>query len=408
MRKPSAPHAQRIGLLAECYHRSERLLHENLTPAGIMASSASVGAARRNYTAVFGRDAAICALGMVLSGDATLRAGSAAGLISLAEHQAANGQIPKFVHPQAGEADFWYSGCIDAGLWWLIAVRFVELHAPELGLRERLDLAVRRALNWLSCQEHQGFFLLQQNEASDWADIMPRSGFVLYTNALWYWVKRLYGLPQREATRHYANRLFFPFDRERPEHRRARLLAHYVRNKARRRDVYLSYVNFSFWGEEIDVFGNVLGLLTGLPEDRRLAREIVTALRARGVAEPHPVRVVGEPLRPDQPDWRPYMQRHRQNFPYQYHNGGIWPFAGAFWALLVAQLDGLEAGWEALAGVAAANRVAGWRFSEWLHGRTGTPAGMAGQSWNAAAFIFAYRVLEDGLDLAATARAGAG
>ena len=37
--------------------------------------------------------------------------------------------------------------------------------------------------------------LLQQNEASDWADIMPRSGFVLYTNALWHRVKRLFDLP---------------------------------------------------------------------------------------------------------------------------------------------------------------------------------------------------------------------
>ena len=37
-------------------------------------------------------------------------------------------------------------------------------------------------LNGCLAQEHQRFFLLQQNEASDWADIMPRSGFVLYTN----------------------------------------------------------------------------------------------------------------------------------------------------------------------------------------------------------------------------------
>ena len=47
--------------------------------------------------------------------------------------------------------------------------------------------------------EHQRFFLLQQNEATDWADIMPRSGFVLYSNALWYLVKRLYALPKAAA-----------------------------------------------------------------------------------------------------------------------------------------------------------------------------------------------------------------
>ena len=46
---------------------------------------------------------------------------------------------------------------------------------------------------------------------------MPRSGFVLYSNALWFWVKRLYGEPDAEGTREAANRLFHPFGaRSRP------------------------------------------------------------------------------------------------------------------------------------------------------------------------------------------------
>ena len=65
---------------------------------------------------------------------------------------------------------------------------------PRPGRRAAAGLApnVAKAIQWLEAQEHQRFFLLQQNEASDWADIMPRSGFVLYTNALWYCVKQLY------------------------------------------------------------------------------------------------------------------------------------------------------------------------------------------------------------------------
>ena len=67
------------------------------------------------------------------------------------------------------------------------------------------------AIQWLLAQEHQRFFLLQQNEASDWADIMPRSGFVLYTNALWYFVKRLYGIEHAQETHENFNGLFHPF-----------------------------------------------------------------------------------------------------------------------------------------------------------------------------------------------------
>ncbi len=43
--------------------------------------------------------------------------------------------------------------------------------------------------------------------------------------------------------------------------------------------------------------------------------------------------------------------------------------------------------------LARANALRGWRFSEWLHGRTLAPRGMAGQSWNAAAFLIALHTL---------------
>ena len=88
---------------------------------------------------------------------------------------------------------------------------------------------MRRAIAWLQAQEHPHFRLLQQNEASDWADIMPRSGYVLYTNALWHDVKRRYGLEAIGATHHHFNHLFNPYQRDLPEYHRARLLRHYAR-----------------------------------------------------------------------------------------------------------------------------------------------------------------------------------
>jgi hypothetical protein len=34
-----------------------------------------------------------------------------------------------------------------------------------------------------------------------------------------------------------------------------------------------------------------------------------------------------------------------------------------------------------------------WAFTEWLHGKTLAPRGMPGQSWNAAAFLMAERLV---------------
>jgi len=61
--------------------------------------------------------------------------------------------------------------------------------------------------------------------------------------------------------------------------------------------------------------------------------------------------------------------------------------------MALARLGHTEWAWQELAHVARANERDGWRFTEWFHGRTMAAHGMPGQSWNAAAFLFAQRAL---------------
>ncbi|HEX9802767.1 MAG TPA: glycoside hydrolase 100 family protein [Gammaproteobacteria bacterium] len=380
-------------LVEQCTQNAIELLRRNSTPQGILAATPSAEAEARHYTRIFGRDAAICVLGMVVTGDEELIESARQSLLTLAGHQAENGQIPKYVDPLGKEADFWYLGCIDATLWWLIAVCFFDRQCPERKLAKELSAAMEHALTWLHCQEHQRLFLLQQNEASDWADIMPRSGFVLYTNALWYFIKVLFDLPHREETHFHFNHLFYPFSRHTPDYRRLRLLTHYIRNKTSRSDLYLSFVNFSFWGEEGDIFGNLLGILLGLT-DERPSHRILRALERSGATRPYPIRATVSPIIRDDILWRPYMGRHRQNIDYQYHNGGSWPFIGGFWVLALAAIGRSAQGQAELEKLAAANYVNNWAFQEWFHGQSGEPNGMHGQSWNAAMFLLSRHGLD--------------
>ena len=380
-------------LIDQCQQEALRLLHRNLTPSGILAATRSAKAENRRYDCIFGRDAAICTLAMILSSDPRLVQGAKNSLLTLARHQADNGQIPKYVDVKRQEPDFWYVGCIDATLWWLVALNFISRHAPDKGLERKLAPNVRRAITWLQCQEHPRLHLLQQNEASDWADIMPRSGFVLYTNALWYYVKKKYKLPQAEQTRHHFNHLFHPFSRDVPGYRRLQLLTHYARSKAMHRDLYLSFVNFSFWGEEGDVFGNLLAILLGLA-DRKQATRILRALNKEKINALHPVRVTCMPIRRTDSLWRAYMARHRQNFEHRYHNGGIWPFVGGFWVMALAALGKKHQASGQLVRLAEVNHINGWEFNEWFHGKTGKPSGMTGQSWSAAAWLLAQKALK--------------
>ena len=388
MTKRSSQRLDDQALLQTCHVRSIELLKRNLTDGGILAATPGVRAEKRGYTAIFGRDAAVCAIGMAVSGDKQLEQAAVTGLQTLAEHQAPNGQIAKFVDLHRQEADFWYLGCIDSTLWWLIALAILDRRKQPRGLLRRYSKQIQLALQWLLAQEHQRFFLLQQNEASDWADIMPRSGFVLYTNALWYCVKLLFGVDHAPQTHANFNGLFHPFSAKLAEYRRARLLNEYVLKNGRDRDLYLSFVNFSFWGEEGDVFGNVLAVLMGLT-DKRAAKRTLDALTRARVNDPYPVRAVTHPIKQQSSLWRPYMARHRQNHVWQYHNGGIWPMVGGFWVAALAA-DGRRAqAQKDLVGIARSCAVRDWAFTEWLHGKTLAPRGMPGQSWNAAGFLMA-------------------
>jgi glycogen debranching enzyme len=371
------------------------LLKGNLTADGILAASPTPQADKRGYTAIFGRDAAVCAIGMVLSGDRSLARAAAAGLHTLAEHQAANGQIAKFVDVQRQEADFWYLGCIDSTLWWLIALAFLDRHHSPGGLLRRYAKRVKLAVQWLLAQEHQRFYLLQQNEASDWADIMPRSGFVLYTNALWYFVKRLYRIGHAAQTRVNFNGLFHPYSADIAEYRRARLLNDYVLKRGQNSNLYLSFVNFSFFGEEGDVFGNVLAVLLGLA-DRAASTRTLDALTTAHASDPYPVRAVTRPIKRSNKLWRPYMARHRQNFVWQYHNGGIWPMVGGFWVTALVAAGRQRQAKSELIKLARVCELGNWQFTEWLHGKTLAPRGMPGQSWNAAAFLMAEHAVSTG------------
>jgi hypothetical protein len=383
--KLNMPHIKK--LLSECQDHALHLLKENVTEDGLMAASLNEKSKHKSYHCIFGRDVAISALGMALT-DSSLIDAACQGLETLAMHQAENGQIPKFVDSSNQQGDFWYIGCIDATLWWLIAIDFMTKHA-KIDLRAKFSKQIEKAITWLHCQEHPKLYLVQQNEASDWADIMPRSGFVLYSNALWYQVKKIYHLKHLQETHYHFNHLFHPFSRDLPEYKRLRLLMHYIKRDISNHELYLSFVNFSYFGKEGDVFGNLLAIIFGLASPAT-SKRILKYLKKVQIDQPIPVRATVEPIKKNDPLWRSYMGRHRQNLEYQYHNSGIWPFIGGFWIIALAMSGFKTESSEALERLATINKEQEWKFSEWFKGDTYEAKGMAGQSWNAAMFLLAF------------------
>jgi hypothetical protein len=52
-------------LLDECHRKSIELLKANGVRGGVLAASPGVKADKRGYMAIFGRDAAVCAIGII-------------------------------------------------------------------------------------------------------------------------------------------------------------------------------------------------------------------------------------------------------------------------------------------------------------------------------------------------------
>jgi hypothetical protein len=121
-------------------------------------------------------------------------------------------------------------------------------------------------------------------------------------------------------------------------------------------------------------------------------RRILDAIAAHPTE--HPGLTVLTPIEPDSRQWRPYMERHRQNWPHRYHNGGVWPMVGGFWVLALAAAGRRATATSELARLARANAAGDWRFTEWFNGERGTAEGMAGQTWNAALFLLAREGLQ--------------
>jgi hypothetical protein len=62
-----------LAMLDTCHGKAVELLRTNAVRGGVLAATAKPAAVKRGYTAIFGRDAAVCAIGMALSGNAALQ-----------------------------------------------------------------------------------------------------------------------------------------------------------------------------------------------------------------------------------------------------------------------------------------------------------------------------------------------
>ncbi|HVU24638.1 MAG TPA: glycoside hydrolase 100 family protein [Opitutus sp.] len=405
--------------IEEARRRSLDQLKRNACPYGFLASPVD----QRNYRAIWSRDGCICAVAAYVSGDDELVESARRTLLTLAGHQADNGQVASYLlvdeHDRIHHANYGGWGeitSIDSSLWFLIACQSAFMRRKESEfIDDPLYETYRRVFRYLFAIDANSCGLLEIPIAGDWTDILNRSYHVLYDEVLWYRALRSgarlaeHAAAGRDrdrydrAARCVRDRLNHEFWWDNPD-----TVARVAKRYKIRHDLpaqpdfhfYQSHLApfLNDWFERFDSFANVLAALLGVASPER-TDAIVREVCARGLDRPYPLRVLDPPIREKDPD--SYRLLISEEAPFVYHNGGVWPLAGAFWVMLLALLGRTDDARDALHRVASALELPAtdddrWGFYEHLHGQTGEAMGTRDLSWNGAGYLLAYHALIKG------------
>lgn len=358
-------------LIEEAFERAKEVLDKCSTPNGFFASPVV-------YNAVYARDALITSLGGLISGEERFVRQWFKTMDTLMDRQSPLGQIPNCVDTFIPTRPRLIAmGAADASLWFALMLGYAQ---RLLGDHHEFDEAAKRALIWLRYQDAHEEGLIEQQEASDWMDIIANHGHVLYTNALYFGALELHReIKQAHLVREAMNSVLWSQE--------------------------LGYFRPWCWKQEhgdwFDTAGNCFAIAFGLADEEQ-TESIMRFIFDHELDKPYPVRVLYPPIQPGERDWREYYRtEHELNLPDQYHNGGFWPWVGGLYVAALVRAGYLDRARENLHKLAQADKLGRqrpWEFNEWLHGITGEPRGSADQAWSAGMYIYAYRCVQEGCE----------
>lgn len=399
-------------------------LKANLSDIGLLGSN-------KSYRQVWARDSMICGYGLMACKE--LEHFHENSLNTLKKYQTKLGKIPhnvgenKEVDPaliafnklndeelEEIIIDSAHSGCIDGNLWYIISLAaYCKKNSKITMLNEHID-AVNKAYDWLLYQDSNECGLLESHEAKDWSDLFSNRYNVLLVNVLWYKVQlamtdiyELLGIEnsfenKAKDIKLKINTLFWYGKQSKDynyilKNRKEWLYpVKLIETKCVERPFFMPYVAFRDYGDRFDTFGNLAAIIFGLADDEQ-TKQILDYIDGCGINHPYPVKACYPPINPGDNDWREYFYVRNLNLPNHYHNGGIWPFLGAFYVIALVKAGRLDEARYQLERLIIGNsqmKDEGY-FNEWLHGVSGKPMGYSGQSWSCSMYLVAKFCVEN-------------
>jgi glycogen debranching enzyme len=395
-------------LLSEAYKKAKEILKECISPIGIKASAYYDG-----YPQVWARDSMITLLGAMVAKDKEIEKAAQKSLETLALYQNELGCIPNCVDVRNKKANF--GAYADGNSWFVIGHYFFYKQTGNLKFLKKYYPAIKKAILFNQYQDCDSSGLISMQEGADWQDLLATRGKGLYINVLYSAALKYAGEIAKICNDLKGAKFYARKSKEVKEKIKELLWVNEPKiigfSKVDDVDVtrlsfklnfkskpyFLPYLSFREYGDWFDSLGNLLAIIFDIAEGNQI-NLILDYIVQAGIADPFPIKDIHPPIFPGDRDWREYYRKDNLNMPYQYHNGGIWPFVGGFYVTALVKVGRIDDAYKNLVKLAEANRKgkkAEWEFNEWLHGITGNPMGVVKQAWSAGMFIFAYEIFKN-------------
>lgn len=361
----------------------EVLLHNSHGTVANLPRTAGWG-----YPEPYTRDLLISVLGIATTGNVELMNSVRNVLLTLANNQSKNGQIPSLVNDKNNR------GSSDTTPLFLMAVGvFRNILADPNFLEE----AVNKALVWMEYQCPTNHYLIAQQPTSDWRDEQWVPGYGLFVNTLTYSAFKLLGKKSRAKNLGDAiGQYTYASDKSRTSIHEG--LA--IKNKP----YYALWSYKVYSSERFDLLGNSLAILSSLTSTSKakimvewIENECLRMQKNKDLAVNLAPNFFPF-IQPEDADWIPRYSEF--NKPGDYHNGGIWPFiSGLHIAALVAakEFDLAEKKLLALTSLVkkGSNKELEFGFNEWYKAQTGKPMGQDWQTWSASNYLYATACVQE-------------
>lgn len=353
------------------YKKAVKCLETCSTPNGMFASGYKDG-----YFAVWSRDSMISCMGASLVENQKFKKVFKSSITTLKKNQSKNGQIPNCVDKFSNRKPHVDFKTIDSSLWYIVGNYIYRKRYNDLFFIPK-NSSVKKALNWLACQDFGENGLLGQLPTSDWQDAFPHKyGYAINTQALYYHILNLTKQKENaEKLKRFVNE-----DEDDGLWNGEYYLAYRWKNHGVYRET----------GEWFDSLGNLLAIIFDLADKKR-AEKILDYIEKNKINQPYPVRAIYPPIEEGDENWQPYFLDCEAGNPNSYLNGGIWGYIGAFYILALIKTGRLKKAEQELENLAERNLEG--NFPEWTHPITREPFGGL-QAWEAGMYILAYESLK--------------